>query len=516
MKKKMVSRKTIFSRGARTLFMGLLIVAPLLFHGQSIRDGLSRCADWPRYRAIDEFYKMADFRPVWNDIADRKVFMDMLSRSKAFGLYEEDYQYPLMISLRSGVYFSVNADSAMTDIRLTDAALHFFSELKSGNAAPAFGYDGLKYVPDNSDVAFKLKEALETNNLQHLFDELQPASREYRAVLMKLNWFQFVVGEPGFRDVKIQSANVDTANKPLLTRLYQLGLTDSANQKFKTNQLHQAVMKAQQLFDLLSDSKLRSTSLQALNKPLTQRIRELTLAVNYFRWLEGLKRNTDVLLLNIPSATLFVYHNGPLVLDSKVIVGKPSTRTPTLTSVIREVILYPYWNVPFKIATKELLPAIKRNIGFLDAGNYQVLSKDGRILDPHKINWQVLSASNFLYIIRQSTGCDNALGIVKFNFYNPFTVYLHDTPSKGLFSFNKRYFSHGCMRVEKPMELAHLLLGYNSIAIDTLTVKGCLNRQSPIIVSSEKTLPVVVLYSTVWYDRDGVIRFFDDVYGKLD
>ncbi|HTM92436.1 MAG TPA: L,D-transpeptidase family protein, partial [Flavisolibacter sp.] len=132
----------------------------------------------------------------------------------------------------------------------------------------------------------------------------------------------------------------------------------------------------------------------------------------------------------------------------------------------------------------------------------------------YKIDWKSLSATYFPYHIRQSTGCDNALGIVKFEFYNPFTVYLHDTPNKGLFSFNKRYFSHGCMRVEKPVELAHLLLGRNRIAIDTLTAKGCLNQQAPKPVAVEKELPVMILYSTVWYNKEGEVRFYDDVYGK--
>jgi len=196
--------------------------------------------------------------------------------------------------------------------------------------------------------------------------------------------------------------------------------------------------------------------------------------------------------------------------------GKPATPTPTLTSTITEVILYPYWNVPNKIATREILPSIKRDIGFLNRGNYQVLNSQGKVVDPYKINWHSLSTSYFPYTIRQSTGCDNALGIVKFNFYNPFTVYLHDTPYKGLFSFNKRYFSHGCMRVDNYLELAHFLLGRNRKAIDTLTAKGCLYQQAPKPVPVERDLPIIILYSTVWYNKEGVIKFYDDVYRYLN
>jgi L,D-transpeptidase YcbB len=160
------------------------------------------------------------------------------------------------------------------------------------------------------------------------------------------------------------------------------------------------------------------------------------------------------------------------------------------------------------------LPSIKRNRGYLAANNFQVLDKNGRVLDPYKINWSSLSTSYFPYTIRQCTGCDNSLGIVKFNFYNPFTVYLHDTPAKGLFNLNKRYFSHGCMRLEKPIEFGQLLLGKNRIAIDTLTIKGCLKSQAPRVVPTEEKWPVVVMYSTAWYDSTGSVIFFEDIYQR--
>jgi murein L,D-transpeptidase YcbB/YkuD len=203
-----------------------------------------------------------------------------------------------------------------------------------------------------------------------------------------------------------------------------------------------------------------------------------------------------------------------VVLESKIIVGKPSTPTPLLSSRVTEVILYPYWMVPHSIATKELLPSIKRNAGYLDANGYQVINLQGRVMDPYDINWAAMSVSYFPYIIRQSTGCDNALGLVKLNFYNPYSVYLHDTPNKSLFSLNRRYFSHGCMRVGKAMELARYVLKDNTMAIDTLTQKGCLFNQSPITVPADEHIPVFVLYNTAWIDAAGMVSFSEDIYRK--
>jgi len=223
-----------------------------------------------------------------------------------------------------------------------------------------------------------------------------------------------------------------------------------------------------------------------------------------------------VIVVNIPGAYLKVYRNKDVILEMRIIVGTRSTPTPTLASKVDEVILYPYWHVPYKIATKELLPAIKRNTGYINAGNYQVLNMAGKIVDPYSVNWHALSTSYFPYIIRQSTGCDNSLGLLKLNFYSPFTVYLHDTPNKNLFMLNRRYFSHGCMRMEKPADLGHLVLKNNTIAIDTLEQKGCLLNKAPITVHVDEHMPVIVWYNPAGIDSAGRVLFYEDVYGKFD
>jgi murein L,D-transpeptidase YcbB/YkuD len=199
-----------------------------------------------------------------------------------------------------------------------------------------------------------------------------------------------------------------------------------------------------------------------------------------------------------------------------MIVGKKTTATPTLASTVKEVILYPYWHVPYKIATRELLPRIKRNPAYIDAGNYQVLNRSGQIVNHRAVNWRSYSTSYFPFIIRQSTGCDNSLGLLKLNFNNPFAVYLHDTPSKNLFMLNKRFFSHGCMRMERPMELGHLVLRHNAVAIDTLEQKGCLKNQAPVHVTADVEMPVVVWYNPAGIDASGHIVYYEDIYGKFE
>lgn len=481
-----------------------------------VLEGLEKYKSWPRYKAIQRFYQLNNQQLAWvGKPALQESLQQVLHLSSSLGLQEADYQGDFMKQHSLHEALLTSADSLDQDVHFTDAALHFFTEVKSGSKAPSFRYEGLRYNPGAEPPVAELVKHLNEGNLHELLVDLQPRSSEYAKALGRLKQLLQRVSEAGFTDSRITSRKVDSTNKSLLLRLYQFGITDTVNFSLSKKELTQKLKLAQAQFDLAQDGILGSLTRQAFNVPLQQRVEEVRILLNTLRWLEQIRQTSSVLVLNLAAANFFLYEHGQMLLYSKVIVGKKTTPTPTLTSTITEVILYPYWMVPNKIATKELLPKIRRNPGFLDEGNYQVLNRQGRVLNPYVINWSELGPGYFPYIIRQCTGCDNALGIVKFNFYNPFTVYLHDTPTKDLFSSDRRYYSHGCMRVEKPVELARYLLGFNRIAIDTLTEKGCLEHKSPKPVPVQKKLPVIVLYSTVWYNLEGDLRFYEDVYGRL-
>lgn len=467
---------------------------------------------------VAKFYEDCGYQLMWvnsQGVNDRHDFFGDLDRADDLGLNARDYHYEVINQLKQRRQLLTIQDSLIADLQITDAAIHFYSEVSRGNKPPQLSYDGLQYQPGIGNIPLLLTEYLSKNRLSRLVSELEPQSKEYNNLKGRLIHFNMVMNSPDFAEVSITSSKVDSTNKALIIKLYQLGLFDTLPKKITLKELKQKLQSAQKLFNLLNDGQLRSTIKQALNVSLSRRKKELVLAINYVRWLNELKTKDEVVILNIPSTTLLVYDHNNIILDSRVVVGKPSTRTPTLSSKINEVIMYPYWNVPNKIATKELLPDIKKDRGFVERNNFQVLSKQGKVLDPDKIEWHSLSVSNFPYQIRQSTGCDNSLGIVKLNFYNPFTVYLHDTPGKGLFFLNKRYFSHGCMRVEKAIELAKLIASNHTATIDEIESKGCTLNQAPLTLPADKPMNLIVLYSTVWYDANGVIAFFDDVYGRL-
>ena len=469
---------------------------------------------------IKEFYIGLNYQTAWiqkENKANYDIFLNILKQSAGFCLRESDYQFSFIEKLRNGnILLQDLNDSLEAEVRITDAAIHFYSDIAYGNIKPSFGYYGLGYIPGCWNITGLLADYTTKNNLQLLINQLSPALLEIKLIEKKAKEFLTVMADSNFREVIITSTKVNTANQPLVLKLYQLGIIDSVDTQITDNALKQKVREAQRNFTLLADGVMRSTIIAELNIPLAARLRQLNLSINYYRWLNCLIQNQPVIVVNIPGTWLKVYHKNAVILEMRMIVGKKSTPTPTLASAVNEVILYPYWHVPYSIATKELLPSIKRNPGYIDAGNYQVLDKTGKIVDPYSVNWHALSTKYFPYIIRQSTGCDNALGLLKLNFYSPFGVYLHDTSNKSLFTLNKRFFSHGCMRMEKPMELGHLVLKNNHIAIDTLEQKGCLRNQSPIVVHADQHMPVIVWYNPAGIDSAGRVLFYEDVYDKFD
>lgn len=248
-----------------------------------------------------------------------------------------------------------------------------------------------------------------------------------------------------------------------------------------------------------------------LGRQMAQRnnhkIKQLQQALNMQRWIYHF-RFKKYIVINIPAALLYYYEEDSTLLSMKIIAGKPATRTPRFAAYCNQVVFYPYWHVPRSIAVNEILPMCKRNRNTIDGLGLQVLDAHGSLVNPHNINWHEYNKSNFPYVFRQSTGCDNSLGVIKFNLTDPFNVYMHDTNSKTLFNSTYRYYSHGCIRIEKPVELASYLL-HN--IVDTTFLKACIKGQQPVVTNVHDAVPVFVTYSTVDVNALG-IHYYADVY----
>jgi L,D-transpeptidase YcbB len=239
--------------------------------------------------------------------------------------------------------------------------------------------------------------------------------------------------------------------------------------------------------------------------------RLIRLSMNYYRWITHFHFD-KMIVINLTAARLYYYENNQPVLQMKTIVGKTSTPSPRFAAWCDQAILYPYWYVPRSITFNEYLPVIRKNPSWLDAKNMQVIDGMGRVVNHHQLDWSSFHSGYFPYTIRQSTGCDNALGVIKFNISTPYGVYLHDTNNKQAFSSGYRYLSHGCIRLEDPFELGYHLLSHT---LDTAFLQSCYRQQKPVYEKLDSPVPVFTVYMPVWPGQGGKITYYKDVYRLL-
>ena len=200
-------------------------------------------------------------------------------------------------------------------------------------------------------------------------------------------------------------------------------------------------------------------------------------------------------------------HNRP-IWTTRVIVGKPNTQTAVFSDIMETVEFNPYWGVPQSIIIKEMLPKLRRDPSYLDRNGYEVLDARGREIGSSYVDWSRFSTKVPLSV-RQPPGAANALGVVKFLFPNSHAIYMHDTPTRSLFDKKVRAFSHGCVRVQNPRELAELVLGWDAERVDEAIAQG-----SNQAVKLARKLPVHLAYFTAWPDETGRIIIYPDVYDR--
>jgi L,D-transpeptidase YcbB len=233
-------------------------------------------------------------------------------------------------------------------------------------------------------------------------------------------------------------------------------------------------------------------------------------SMNYLKYLTA-NNYSEYIVANIPETEVRYYQNGKLKLKMKSVVGKKKNPTPTIASYVTNIVTFPFWNVPFSVASKELLPKIQKDESYLERNNFEVVDAKGNVIDDSDLNWDSYTEKNFPYFFRESTGPNNSLGVLKFNLGNPFSIYLHDTNSKGAFAKESRFLSHGCVRLEKPIELADLLTKGKVNVWDLKT--GQKDTESKILKLDQK-IPVFIIYMPVTVDGQKV-TFLKDVYGLI-
>ncbi len=499
-----------------------VIIAPARSElARLIKQGLARTYDAarPETRAYADaqklyyFYGARGFEPLWLDQNERGQVVFSDNALKVLEVFEQSYLEGLRPAdyLTSEISLSGNPTDptrlAALETAFSAAAVRYAQHATGGRINPRTVSRSIDITPPRVDGASFLLDLVSSDDPAALLNSLSPTHPEFVALRAALA--RHYMGEvedvitipegallrPGMNDPRV----------PLLRQ--RLEIAAGEDETLYDDQLVAAVETFQEETGLLVDGVVGPATIAALNGGGFASREDLIANMERWRWMPRDLGDFHV-FVNIPEFRLAVMNNGEVAYSTRVVVGKPQFATPIFSDEIEHVVVNPFWNVPASIARNEIAPALARNPGYLAANNMELLS-GGRVINASQVDWSTNSITNFR--VRQRPGNRNALGNIKFLFPNRHAVYLHDTPSKSLFARSQRAYSHGCIRVQNPMDFADALL-VNDPNLSRASLEAQRGRNERWN-NLQTHVPVHLAYFTLRADENGNIRSYGDVYG---
>lgn len=486
-----------------------------------------------RFADLHAFYRRNNYQPVWsNGIKGCSSVSDLLlliRSSRNEGLEPENYHlYKIKALLQKTGSESAAAFpgdvSALTDLELlcTDAYLLLASHFFEGRIRPERLYDKWMAADTDADFAAILQEAVNNNSITGSLKQLLPPHAGYSALKKQLELYRSLASEHKQEPIPpgrlIERGDRDSRLPAVQRRLEMLGdlpAEENSVPERYNGRLVSGVISFQKRHGLKADGIVGDRTLAALNLGFKERIRKIKVNLERWRWTPHNLGNRYI-LVNIADYSLTVVEEGRKVMDMRVVVGRDYRKTPVFNDRLRYIVINPFWNVPRRIAVKDILPKIKEDRVYLDRNNFSILSGWGRsacIIDPQSIDWPAASARSFRYRLRQDPGPANPLGRIKFMFPNKFAVYLHDTPSKRLFGLKRRGYSSGCIRIEKPIDLAEYVLRDQACWSRENLLKA-IDTGRRLVLPVKAEIDIHIMYWTAWVDRKGDLQFRKDIYER--
>jgi murein L,D-transpeptidase YcbB/YkuD len=468
-----------------------------------------------RREALLNYYEEEAGTLLWLGAGRASELIAQLRAAGRDGLDPAAYPTDRLALLMEAVDDADIRERSVVELHFSAAFLEYASDIRVGRFLPR-KVDPNFFVQERAiDQGMALRALSASATVGEFFDSWQPLGPEYAALRAALADYRAIAAAGGWPSVPLgDSLKPGMSDDRVPALRARLMVTDAAapaapgSERLYDAALVEAVRAFQARHGLDVDAVVGRATVVALNVPVADRVQEIVAAMERWRWMpEDL--GADHILVNIAGFELKQVSDGRVEDRMVVVVGKPYSRTPAFSDAIRYVELNPFWNVPSGIALAEELPKLRQNPAARASAGFEAVRGD-QVYPLTAINWSQYGRGNFPFQLRQRPGQNNALGRAKFMFPNRFNVYLHDTPSKSLFERSERAFSHGCIRVSRPIDLAEQLLsdvdGWNRGRIDDVVASG-----KNTVVNLKTPLPIHITYLTAWVEN-GVPNFRRDIY----
>ena len=474
---------------------------------------------------LSGFYLRRSDRMAWSGprgpLAQADQLVEGLAKLSFDGLNPEEYG---VSALKAGIVSVRGSDEisaqrlrrlAQLDVALTTSFLRSARHLLAGRVSRRDVDVDWRVSSPTGDLAGLLEMALATNQVQPSLLELRPRRMEYARLRDTRRRYLELAAAGGWPKVPATAASGRIDKKTAAILRQRLFLSADVPEyveesKASDSQLREVVRRFQQRHGLQVSGSVDSATVAALNVSVQQRIAQLEVNLERWRWLPH-TLGSRYILVRIADFELDVVEDEKIEMTMRVIVGKPYTRTPVFSSALTRLVFNPYWRIPRSIAAEEIVPLAERDPDYLERNGIHALPVFGprAMTDPTEIDLDAVRKGTSMLV--QNPGYRNPLGRVKFVLPNPYNIYLHDTPAGELFGRRSRDFSHGCIRLERSADLASYLLKDRG-DWPRSEIERVLDSGENVQVHLSKSVPVFLLYWTAWVDDEGRPQFREDIY----
>ena len=492
---------------------------------------------WPDFsdysKHVQKFYEFSGDSLWWvkgmEPTPQAQQVIALLLKADQKGLSADDYDGPRwndrLSKLKPATRQPTEADAVKFDLALTVCAMRYISDLHIGKVNPKHFAFALDDESKKYDLAEFLKgQVVDSVDVGGVLAQVEPPYPGYRRTIQALQTYIELAKKDDGEQLPVVKRTIMPGDAypgvPRLMRLLRLVGDLPADAKVLVDQstyegaLVEAVKNFQRRLGRDPNGRIDAQTLTDLNVPLSRRVRQMQLTLERWRWLPSSYQKTPI-VVNIPEFRLRAYDKDfKIGVMMNVVVGKAYGHdTPVFSETMKYVVFRPYWEVPYSITRAEMIPHILKDPDYLAKKGFEVVDSKQNVVSAGTVTPEVLSQLRAgKLFVRQKPGPKNALGLVKFLFPNSYNVYMHDTPSTELFAKSRRDFSHGCIRLERPTDLAAWVLR-DKPGWTPERIRAAMNGTTTQQVNLAHPIPVLIVYATVIVLEDGVVHFYDDIYG---